>query len=926
MGGGSKKQTVGYKYYLGEHMVLCHGPIDYITQIEVDEKVLYAGEFTGGSLTIDQENLFGGESREGGIKGTLNILMGTTAQVQNDYLVAQLGADVPAYRGVVSAVLRQMYLGINPYLKPWAFRGQRIHKRGSEGATQWYDAVSEIVSNSADLTEDFLDNFTGLSWLLPCGASLSTNICASPAVVNDSAVMTGENGVVYKTSFRIRGVVELNGYTGGTATNSPYAVKGATGFTSLVNQYKLVVSNPAATYYLNKGAFTTSNCTALDYVLTIPVAGGATVQLIADSIDSAQVKNSTTLSTTDDDPTKPLVVTQPYDGQFLQCDAFAIGTASDMNPAHIIRECLTDPDWGMGYADSDIDDTSFTASADTLYAEGMGMSLLWDRQMAIEDFIGEVVRHIDAALYVSRTTGKFVLKMIRDDYDEGALITLDESNIAKVTNPKRPTFGELYNSVTVAFWNSGTGNDDSITITDTAMAQVQGVIGTTVQYPGFTSLTNAAIAAQRDLRALSSQFLSCTIYCDATAKDLNIGDVFKFTWARWQVNEMVMRVTGLAFGDGKSNQVRITCAQDVFSTPLAPVIKTSGSEWVNPSQPPAVLTATEQIAVEAPYYEVVQQLSQLDTDNILTDNPEIGYVVGAAKKPTAGITARLWTNDGSAYQDVSALEFCPYATVKTAAWYTDTTIYMENVSQLDLVTVGGHLQIGQGAQAEICRIDAIDTVANTVTVGRGCLDTTPKKHLAGEPIFFWDLYNGFDPTDYLLGETIYAKITPASGTGQSNLADVVEQSVVMEQRAWKPYAPGQFKINGSLYPTTPDVFSGSLTFTWVDRDRVQQTSGTIYDHTAAAIGPEAGTTYRLRVWCDGVLVSTIEPAVSGEVVSPSPGGTTMVEVHSKRDGVYSFQGAAFTFEYAPSNARATEDGTSNDIRSTMDGSVRVTED
>jgi hypothetical protein len=129
----------------------------------------------------------------------------------------------------------------------------------------------------------------------------------------------------------------------------------------------------------------------------------------------------------------------------------------DMNPAHIIRECLTDPDWGMGYAESDIDDTSFIAAADTLYDEGMGISILWDRENTLEAFVQDIVRHIDAALYVDRSTGKFVLKLIRDDYDPEAIITLGPSEIESVENYRRPAFGELINAVTVNYWSCETG-------------------------------------------------------------------------------------------------------------------------------------------------------------------------------------------------------------------------------------------------------------------------------------------------------------------------------------------------------------------------------------------------------------------------------------------------------------------------------------
>ena len=58
-----------------------------------------------------------------------------------------------------------------------------------------------------------------------------------------------------------------------------------------------------------------------------------------------------------------------------------------MNPAHIIYECLTDRTWGRGYSSAEIDDASFRAAADTLYAENFGLSILWDQQQDIEAFI-----------------------------------------------------------------------------------------------------------------------------------------------------------------------------------------------------------------------------------------------------------------------------------------------------------------------------------------------------------------------------------------------------------------------------------------------------------------------------------------------------------------------------------------------------------
>ena len=42
MGGSSKAQTVGYRYSLGGHLALCHGPVDAIREIRVDDRTAWS--------------------------------------------------------------------------------------------------------------------------------------------------------------------------------------------------------------------------------------------------------------------------------------------------------------------------------------------------------------------------------------------------------------------------------------------------------------------------------------------------------------------------------------------------------------------------------------------------------------------------------------------------------------------------------------------------------------------------------------------------------------------------------------------------------------------------------------------------------------------------------------------------------------------
>jgi hypothetical protein len=893
--GGSKKQTVGYRYYLGMHMVLCHGPIDSINRISVDDRVAWEGKNTGSTIAIFQPNLFGGDEREGGIAGAVDIEMGGSSQGKNSYLVSQLGNIIPAYRGVVGAVLNQVYLGVNPYLKKWSFNGTRI-KTTTGGGSQWYSSRSEIygggVASGQIIAADDTWEISYDDYRVPPASPKETgyNTSGPGPFGRDGSLGTllteggtgGEHGYWIRKTFNlpVKGTVRIHG-------------SGENSAAIYVDGVQVYNDNAANTQV---SGFT------FDFNHPFRNSGSHTIHVYFRDENPYLIDNA--------------AITVRMD--------YVTGPQIDMNPAHIIRECLTDPDWGMGYQSSDIDSTSFTAAADTLFAEGLGISLLWDKSMTIDEFVKEIVRHIDAALYVSRKTGKFVLKLIRNDFVFDDLVVLDRSNISKITNPNKPTFGELSNSVTVKFWNYKSGKDDSINVTDTALVQQQGqVIDAPIQYPGFSNKRNALLAAQRDLRSLSSQFLSCTIYTDQTAKDLNVGDVFRLTWPRWKITDMVMRVTEIAFGDGRNNKIRITCSEDVFSTALTEVIVDSETEWVNPSQPPTAVPAI--MATEIPYLEIVQNLGQTAIDNTLDANNEVGYVLGAASRPESAINGRLWTDPGTGFEDSASLDFCPYGELSGFITATETSIELTNVSDLDEITTGTYVQIGtDNDQMELCRVDSVDTVNNIVVLGRGCLDTTPKFHLAGSPLFFWDFFNGFDPVEYVLGETIGVKVTATTGQGTLDVSLAEQVDVTLDQRAFRPYPPGNFQIGSVSYPV--GALEGTLTLTWTDRDRLQQTSGTIYDHTFGDIGPEAGTTYRVRGYLDGTLDHTEEPATSGTTYTPSAPGLVRIEVHSKRDGIYSLQPAIHEFVYGDVDFTMLKVEDSEDYMGTADGDVRITED
>ena len=96
MGGSSKKQTVGYRYRMGLHLVLCQGPVDAVQEIQMGERSAWGDADRGPlssehgltSLSINKPTLFGGDEREGGVVGTIDVLPGGPGQGRNDYLMA----------------------------------------------------------------------------------------------------------------------------------------------------------------------------------------------------------------------------------------------------------------------------------------------------------------------------------------------------------------------------------------------------------------------------------------------------------------------------------------------------------------------------------------------------------------------------------------------------------------------------------------------------------------------------------------------------------------------------------------------------------------------------------------------------------------------------------------------------------------------
>ena len=969
--GSSKKTTVGYRYGMGLHFGICHGPVDAVEEITVGERTAWSGsQTTSGQLAINAGELFGGDKSEGGIVGALDVAMGEPAQGQNSYLTSMLGAGVPAFRGILSAIWRGGQVASNnPYVKPWAFRIKRI-LQGWTGGSAWLPAKAPIVfaepsgsdanvklltrfegASSDDISQYALgpgvitnpagtyiadgyakfggdssvgdSDFTGISWgstnLTSCSTVnpemtwefiFSATVLSYYGSVDIALIDTGQSSDIHQSQVRL--------YIYGDGTF---------GFDSEAD---------FSTYYQSPASFTTNDGVSSFHVAIQRRADGQ-VQIFLNGSRVADFGTVTGFGS-GGAPGYGTVVTRAYIGsQYWDIRCYALRVSSrlvytgatytvptpeeltsdfdvvysgvvGMNPAHIIYQCLTDTAWGMGYPTASIDDTSFTAAANALFSENFGLSLLWNQQDTIESFVSLVLDHIGAMLYVDPATGKFALKLIRADYVRETLPQYGPTNLIAVEDYHRQAWGETVNEITVIYTDYASGKETATTVQDAANITTQGgVVNQTRSYTGIPWFPLAQRVALRDLNAASTPLAKVKLTATRAAWAVFPGDTFRLTWPEFGIDDVVYRALAVNRGTLTDGQIIIEAVEDVFGLPGNTYFPEQPSEWEDPSNAPAV--APYRAMIEAPYWDLARNLSAADMAYV---DSLSGYLETLAVRPSGDATNySIYARTGSAdYTQRGNGDFCPTATIPGALTKTTTAITLENGIDIDLVEVGGYAVIG----SEYVLVSAIDWMAGTATISRGVLDTVPVTHSAGARIWFADGYHGFETTEYADAETVDVKLLPITGRGELSLADAPADSLTFDQRQYRPYPPAKIRFDTLEWPAIIEG-SADVVLTWAHRDRTLQLAYLV-EQSEASIGPEAGVTYSVEVADEALTVlhsaTGISAATATVPASSLTPGRLRFRLLAVRGGLASWQ----THEHF---------AVWGDVRVTEAGEPRITE-
>jgi hypothetical protein len=820
-------------------------------------------------LPIYKPNLFGGDKGEGGWVGMINIHVGLPNPLQDTYLALQdselvssfpylsyivyHGADIVTntLTGEQQWVKNQdkgfQLVSMSGMLKEVLYWVKRIHIK-DDGSPQWYDEKSEINKyfvipppptsdfSLSTMKRSFLDGVWGDYDYEDSIYSVEFDRF-SPSTIG-RGMASGSTIPTYPSPSMGVEVFVQNNSSNPVLLSVMVVIEDSDGRIETTSEYIL---EGGGTFSISKIASGWNQIAPNDYRNGISI-----------NITPAIAKSI------------PVLIDGP-----------------DMNAIHKIREIITD-DTAMNKPEAMINDANFRAAANRIWDEGLGVSGAFTEK-SCKEAIDELLYHIEAGIRVNRQTGLYEIVLFRDD-----LLDLDNAQLFDKSNIK--TFGietanidDVINSVNVNYYDRDNIKDSSFSLDELGSILSNQSNAETLDFPYFMNRRNAELVGNWKLKQLSTPTRKGSFTTGKyDARKINRYDVVKLTWHNQNMIEVPIRIMKIGLGDGRDNTVTLDWVEVI---PYSSIV----FQTINVDPPTSVVLPpqpNQSVAFEMPYLEAVQRFGQTQVDTELSNNPDLGYLMVATKKPqNNSINGLLFTDNGTGYQQASIVDYCPVVQLDQNISYLDTSFAVKNVSSISQVEVGTLILCDE----ELMVYQSYDTETKILTVKRAALDTVPKPHLQDAVFYFYDAFSAFDSEQYVLSEVIDAKVLTTTPSGIQELGDVTALSVEMDARPIRPYPPANVKINDEYYPIEIEA---DLVVMWVDRNRLQQTGGSILGWTDGGVALESGVTYHLELYNMSASAEVFNSSI-GTVNTYAFTGLTAadyrIRLYSMRDSYSSYQ-------------------------------------
>lgn len=323
----------------------------------------------------------------------------------------------------------------------------------------------------------------------------------------------------------------------------------------------------------------------------------------------------------------------------------------EINPVHIIRQCLTDTDWGEALAAARIGDT-FATVADTLHTEGLGLSTAYYPEPDnLQQFIDDVLEHIDGVLYEDHANGTIEIALVRDDYDADTLPQYDEGDFA-IVDFTQPVYGEIPGRV-VLYWSDRyhpESTADPAVYDDIAnQAKQSKIVEVELQRPFICSASIANAVVAREGRALCTPAATVTLRAKRTMAHLHAASVFKIRYddPDLAITSMILRVVEIHYGKLGDDYVTLDCVEDVFAAGETIYGDPPDTQWTPPTATePDSLSASASWEVSSPSASISSSPSTSPSSST-SSSPSSSVSSSASGSPSASVSASVSTSPSS---------------------------------------------------------------------------------------------------------------------------------------------------------------------------------------------------------------------------------------------------------------------------------------
>lgn len=873
------------------------------------------------TINIDSYTIFGGIDKEGGISGDVDLMFGAITQSQNSYLVARLDNDIPAYRGLWSAVLNQVYIGTSTYLKPWSFFLKRVANQIS-GDVQWYanKAVIRLGEEAGDdlnaihiIRECLIDKEWGLGW--------------SSSDINDIAWKEAAD-ILYDENFGLTMLWDQ--------------------VTSIENFIDDILGCIAGMLYqdLETGKWILTLTRDLDYgnPYTYHNVGDVTqeaIGMLSPNTWFAQIFTTSRSYVTNRIKIKifqqlelgtavPRVELQGVDiNGDPDGNVLGYGTISEENISNEV------PGWSECILTSNVDLDVNTQYALVIKPLGGTGYLFW-RLTNDSSFSGDKKNTNDGGInWVTTDYADFMFEI----YAGADLETFNESDVIDLEEFGRPSYGEIVDKVIVNFWDKLKHKPRMAETRDIALIEKQGgvEIEKILNYQGICNKTLANEVAERELKLSTSMLAGMRLRCTRKMSHLKPNDIFKFSWPNLGITEMILRVLNVNYGNLNKNEVNITCVEDVFSTAETIYGEAVDTLWTNPVSDP--VDVINRRLIEIPYWSLVKRIIG-SISLVAALNDDAGYLGSIAAKPSNDsfdhdLLVRL--SASYSFEDAGAgnENFTPTGilTNNLARASADIIIDLSSEMNLDLVEVDSYAVIND----EIVKILSVDVDNMQVGIARGILDTVPMAHSSGDLIYFMQNNFGDIDIEYTNGDRPQVKLLTRTASGSLAEDDAtIETADAFNSRMIRPYPPGNLKFNDISYPgfLSSGVIPNAIRISWNHRDRTNEAQlNSLIKHTDSAdYGRETGVTYTIKIYDENNNLVRTVTGLTGkiydytEAFEISDCGSLQVQlrfvIFAVRDGYDSFQNYDITVSRIRGSAAGISDTESSlSVATKLVGSV-----